>query len=141
MAKILMSNDSGTIKVGTLIALLAEDGEDWKSVTAPESGSSSSSNAAAEETSSAPSGGSTPGHEVKMPSLSPTMTEGTIVKWCKQEGDKIEPGDVLCEIQTDKAVVSMEYDDEAILAKILIPEGQAGVQVYMMIAFICQSCH
>ena len=69
-----------------------------------------------------------------MPSLSPTMTEGTIVKWCKSEGDKIEAGDVLCEIQTDKAVVAMEVDDEAILAKILIPEGESGVQINALIA-------
>lgn len=54
-----------------------------------------------------------------MPSLSPTMTEGTIIKWHKKEGDKINPGDVVCEIQTDKAVVAFEMEDEAILAKIL----------------------
>ena len=71
-----------------------------------------------------------------MPSLSPTMTEGTIVKWCKSEGDKIEAGDVLCEIQTDKAVVSMEWDDDAILAKILVKEGSDGVQVNSMIALM-----
>lgn len=48
------------------------------------------------------------------------MMEGTIVKWLKQEGDTIAPGDVLCEIQTDKAVVSLEYDEEGILAKVLV---------------------
>jgi len=60
---------------------------------------------------------------VKMPSLSPTMTEGIIVQWLKKEGDAIAPGDVLCEIQTDKAVMSFETEDEGILAKILVPEG------------------
>ena len=69
-----------------------------------------------------------------MPSLSPTMTEGTIVKWCKKEGEKLEAGDVLCEIQTDKAVVAMEIDDEAILAKILVPEGESGVKINTLIA-------
>lgn len=54
-----------------------------------------------------------------MPSLSPTMTEGTIIKWHKKEGEKIDPGDVICEIQTDKAVVAYEIEDEAVLAKIL----------------------
>lgn len=54
-----------------------------------------------------------------MPSLSPTMTEGTIVKWLKKEGDPIAPGDVLCEIQTDKAVMSFETEEEGILAKIM----------------------
>lgn len=55
-----------------------------------------------------------------MPSLSPTMMEGTIVKWLKQEGDLIQPGDVICDIQTDKAVVSFEVEEEGILAKILV---------------------
>lgn len=59
------------------------------------------------------------GQEVRMPSLSPTMTEGTIIKWHKKEGEKIDPGDVICEIQTDKAVVAYEIEDEAVLAKIL----------------------
>ena len=60
------------------------------------------------------------GQEVKMPSLSPTMSEGTIVKWLKKEGDPIQPGDVLCDIQTDKAVISLETEEEGILAKILV---------------------
>ena len=74
-------------------------------------------------------GGGVPGTVVNMPSLSPTMTEGTIVKWYKKEGDTIGAGDLLCDIQTDKAVVSMESDDEGILAKILIAEGSSGIQV------------
>ena len=74
-------------------------------------------------------GGGVPGTLVNMPSLSPTMTEGTIVKWYKKEGDTIGAGDLLCDIQTDKAVVSMESDDEGILAKILIAEGSSGIQV------------
>ena len=57
---------------------------------------------------------------LKMPSLSPTMVEGKIVKWLKQEGDPIQPGDVLCDIETDKAVVSMETEEEGTLAKILV---------------------
>lgn len=55
-----------------------------------------------------------------MPSLSPTMESGTIVKWLKKEGDKIEPGDALADIQTDKAIVTMEVDDESVLAKIIV---------------------
>ena len=62
------------------------------------------------------------------------MTEGTIVKWCFSEGDKLEAGDVLCEIQTDKAVVAMEIDDEAVLAKILVPEGESGIKINSLIA-------
>ena len=74
-------------------------------------------------------GGSVPGIVINMPSLSPTMTEGTIVKWYKKEGEKMEAGDLLCDIQTDKAVVSMEADDEGVLAKIMKPEGSTGVEV------------
>ena len=74
-------------------------------------------------------GGSVAGTVVNMPSLSPTMTEGTIVKWYKKEGDTIGAGDLLCDIQTDKAVVSMEADDEGILAKILVAEGSSGIEV------------
>lgn len=55
-----------------------------------------------------------------MPSLSPTMTEGNIVKWHKKEGDKVVPGDVLMEIQTDKAVMSFEIEEEGTLAKIIV---------------------
>lgn len=55
-----------------------------------------------------------------MPSLSPTMEKGTIVKWFKKEGDKIEAGDAVADIQTDKAVVTLELEDESILAKIIV---------------------
>jgi len=138
LAKIIKPADSGTIQVGTLIAMLAEEDEDWKEVNAKGGADESISDAPTEETSkvsaAAPSGGSTPGTEVNMPSLSPTMTEGTIVKWCKNEGDTISAGDVICEIQTDKAVVSMEWDDDAILAKIMVPEGTAGISVNSLIA-------
>lgn len=58
--------------------------------------------------------------EVKMPSLSPTMSEGTIVKWEKKEGDAVNAGDILCEIQTDKAVVALETEEEGTLAKIYV---------------------
>lgn len=69
-----------------------------------------------------------------MPSLSPTMEMGTIVKWHKREGDPIVPGDILCDIQTDKAVVGMEYEDEGVLAKILKPENSKDIKVGEMIA-------
>lgn len=55
-----------------------------------------------------------------MPALSPTMTSGTIVKWLKNEGDEISPGDAVAEIQTDKAVMTFEIEDDAILAKHLV---------------------
>jgi len=61
--------------------------------------------------------------ELKMPALSPTMTEGTIIKWHKKEGDTIVPGDMLMEIQTDKAVVPYELEEEGVLAKQLVDES------------------
>jgi pyruvate/2-oxoglutarate dehydrogenase complex dihydrolipoamide acyltransferase (E2) component len=54
------------------------------------------------------------------------MEAGTIVKWLKKEGDKVNAGDAICDIQTDKAVVSMEYDDDGILAKILVRSNRDG---------------
>ena len=71
-----------------------------------------------------------------MPALSPTMEEGTIVKWLKREGDVISPGDDLCEIETDKATVTMDTEEEGILAKIIIPEGTRNVKISKLIALI-----
>lgn len=55
-----------------------------------------------------------------MPALSPTMTSGVLVKWLKKEGDTIEPGDAVADIQTDKAVMTFEMEDELVLAKIIV---------------------
>ncbi|XP_065344691.1 pyruvate dehydrogenase protein X component, mitochondrial-like [Cloeon dipterum] len=76
------------------------------------------------------------GSEIKMPSLSPTMAEGTIVKWLKNEGDPIAAGDVLCDIQTDKAIVSFEIEEEGILAKILVGNDAKDVKVGTLIALM-----
>ncbi|KAF4520780.1 hypothetical protein B566_EDAN011432 [Ephemera danica] len=76
------------------------------------------------------------GTEIKMPSLSPTMAEGTIVKWLKKEGDTVQPGDVLCDIQTDKAVVSFEIEEEGILAKILVPEDTKDIKIGTLIGLM-----
>ena len=73
---------------------------------------------------------------ILMPALSPTMTEGTLAKWHKQEGDSVEPGDILAEIETDKATMEVESVDEGILAKILIPDGTASVSVNEVIGVI-----
>jgi len=71
-----------------------------------------------------------------MPALSPTMTEGNLAKWHKQEGDTIEPGDVLAEIETDKATMEVEAVDEGVLGKILVPDGTENVQVNDVIGVI-----
>ena len=74
--------------------------------------------------------------ELKMPALSPTMEEGTLAKWLKQEGDTIEPGDIIAEIETDKATMEFESIDEGKLGKILIGEGTEGVKVGTVIAML-----
>jgi len=71
-----------------------------------------------------------------MPALSPTMTEGNITKWLKQEGDKIEPGDILAEIETDKAIMEVEAVDQGILGQILVSSGSEAVQVNEIIGVI-----
>jgi pyruvate dehydrogenase E1 component beta subunit len=74
--------------------------------------------------------------EVLMPALSPTMTEGKIARWLKSEGEKVQAGDVLAEIETDKATMEVEAIDEGVLAKIVIPEGTDHVAVNTPIALI-----
>ena len=74
--------------------------------------------------------------ELKMPALSPTMEEGTLAKWLKSEGDKIEIGDIIAEIETDKATMEFEAVDEGTLGKILIEEGTEGVKVGAVIAML-----
>ena len=73
---------------------------------------------------------------ILMPALSPTMTEGKLAKWVKKEGDEIKSGDVIAEIETDKATMEVEAVDEGFLAKILVPEGTEGVAVNSVIGVI-----
>ena len=77
--------------------------------------------------------------EVLMPALSPTMTEGKIARWIKSEGDPVRAGDVLAEIETDKATMEVEAVDEGVLAKIVIPEGTDHVAVNTPIALIAEN--
>ena len=74
--------------------------------------------------------------ELKMPALSPTMEEGTLAKWLVKEGDKVSSGDILAEIETDKATMEFEAVDEGTIAKILVPEGSEGVKVGAPIAIL-----
>jgi pyruvate dehydrogenase E2 component (dihydrolipoamide acetyltransferase) len=74
--------------------------------------------------------------EVLMPALSPTMEEGTLAKWLVQEGDTVTSGQVLAEIETDKATMEFEAVDEGVVGKLLVPEGTAGVKVNTPIAVI-----
>src|ERR1700729_3919198 len=74
--------------------------------------------------------------QVLMPALSPTMEKGNLAKWLKKEGETIKSGDVIAEIETDKATMEVEATDEGTLGKILIPEGTADVAVNTPIATI-----
>ncbi len=74
--------------------------------------------------------------QVLMPALSPTMEKGNLSKWLKKEGEAIKSGDVIAEIETDKATMEVEATDEGTLGKILIPEGTADVAVNTPIATI-----
>ena len=73
---------------------------------------------------------------ILMPALSPTMTEGTLARWLKKEGDDVRAGDVIAEIETDKATMEVEAVDEGVLSKILVPDGTAGVKVNAPIAVL-----
>jgi len=74
--------------------------------------------------------------ELKMPALSPTMEEGTLAKWLVKEGDEVKSGDILAEIETDKATMEFEAVDEGTIAQILVQEGTDGVKVGALIAII-----
>src|SRR5437763_8508096 len=74
--------------------------------------------------------------ELKMPALSPTMEEGTLAKWLVKEGDEVKSGDILAEIETDKATMEFEAVDEGKIARILVPEGTDGVKVGAPIAIM-----
>ncbi|HEX6959471.1 MAG TPA: pyruvate dehydrogenase complex E1 component subunit beta [Ferrovibrio sp.] len=74
--------------------------------------------------------------EILMPALSPTMTEGKLAKWLKKEGDEIKAGDIIAEIETDKATMEFEAVDEGVLDKIIVPEGTEGVAVNAPIAVL-----
>src|SRR5688572_25900675 len=73
---------------------------------------------------------------ILMPALSPTMEKGNLAKWLKKDGDKVKSGDVIDEIETDKATMEVEAIDDGTLAKIVVPEGTADVPVNQLIAVL-----
>ena len=77
--------------------------------------------------------------EIRMPALSPTMTEGNLAKWRKREGDRISAGDVIAEIETDKATMEVEAVDDGVLGRILVAEGSESVQVNAVIGVLLQN--
>ena len=75
---------------------------------------------------------------ILMPALSPTMTEGKLAKWHVKEGDAVKSGQVICEIETDKATMEVEAVDEGKIGKIVVPEGAEGVEVNAVIAILLE---
>src|SRR5215470_7490578 len=75
---------------------------------------------------------------ILMPALSPTMEKGNLSKWLKKEGDKVKAGDVIAEIETDKATMEVEAVDEGTLGKIVVPEGTPDVPVNQVIAVLLE---
>ena len=76
--------------------------------------------------------------QILMPALSPTMTEGNVASWLKSEGDQVAAGDILCEIETDKATMEVEATDEGTLGRIVVPAGTEGVPVNAVIGLILE---
>ncbi|XP_015941188.1 dihydrolipoyllysine-residue acetyltransferase component 1 of pyruvate dehydrogenase complex, mitochondrial isoform X1 [Arachis duranensis] len=147
LAKILVPDGSKDVPVGQPIAITVEDQDDIKNVPAsvgsgtevkekkPIHQDDSAEERKPEPTSTDINASELPPHILlEMPALSPTMNQGNIAKWRKKEGDKIEVGDILCEIETDKATLEFESMEEGYLAKILAPEGSKEVAVGQPIA-------
>ncbi|KAI8008846.1 hypothetical protein LOK49_LG07G01413 [Camellia lanceoleosa] len=144
MAKILVPEGSKDVPVGQPIAITVEDADNIQNVPATVTGksevkedNSTPQNEVREQEASSIKirASELPPHIIlEMPALSPTMSQGNIAKWMKKEGDKVGVGDVLCEIETDKATVEFESLEEGFLAKILVPEGSKDVAVGQHIA-------
>ncbi|KAL5709651.1 dihydrolipoyllysine-residue acetyltransferase [Ranunculus cassubicifolius] len=135
LAKILAPDGSKDISVGQPIAIIVEDLEDIKNLPSTSGSEPKEAQSVPQNVETKASSADLPPHTVHtMPALSPTMNQGNIVKWRKNEGDKIEVGDILCEIETDKATVDYESLEEGFLAKILAPEGSKDILVGQPIA-------
>jgi pyruvate dehydrogenase E2 component (dihydrolipoamide acetyltransferase) len=149
LAKIIMADGSKDIAVGTVVAITVDDeaeldeAKGYTPGSRPQTSEPSNRGGEAEEPSScsikpeSKGGGSSggpssafPPHEVwTMPALSPTMEQGNIARWLKQVGDSISEGDALCEVETDKAVMTWESTESGFIAKILHGDGSKDIKV------------
>jgi len=157
IAKLLVPAGKGQIKVGAPVAIIVPDKKDIEafadytpeeSAPAASTDSASASAPPAEKpapssstppakSSSAPSGESYPPHvTVGMPALSPTMEAGAIVGWTKKAGDRVTPGDLIADVETDKATIGFETTDEGYIAKLLVPAGKNQITVGSPVAII-----
>ncbi len=145
LAKILVPDGTKKLKVGSPIAVLvtkAEHVSKFKDFTLEAASAGSAPAPAAPAAPSktdaapAPRGTTVPHTELELPALSPTMAEGNLSSWTKQVGDAIKPGDMIAEIETDKATVAYEATEEGYLAKILVPAGTKKIKVGTPIALV-----
>jgi len=159
LAKILIQPGTKDVPVGEALCIVAESDDGLEKFASYKAGGSSSvgdkpaasppqekpasppqKKPASPPQASAPPRGDLPPHEVlTMPALSPIMTQGNVGKWKKKEGDTVAAGDVLCDIETDKATLDLESLEDGVLAKILIPAGTKDVPVGKALCVIAES--
>jgi pyruvate dehydrogenase E2 component (dihydrolipoamide acetyltransferase) len=139
LAKILKPAGTNNIEVGVPVAVIVEEEgdvaafKDYSPGSAPAAAPAETESAPAAASAPAPaaaSGSSFPAHEIlSMPALSPTMTMGNIIAWRKKAGDEVAAGDIIAEVETDKATIEWEAQEEGVIAKILVPDGANGIDV------------
>ncbi|VDO50050.1 unnamed protein product [Haemonchus placei] len=149
LAKICIPEGTKGVPIGKLLCIIVDSEDavaafkDFKDGEAGASAAASEAPAAAPSSPTsapaAPKGDLPPCSRIALPALSPTMETGNIVSWQKKEGEQLAEGDVLCEIETDKATMSFETPEEGYLAKIVIPEGTKGVAIGKLLCIIVDS--
>ncbi|XGW03931.1 hypothetical protein V3C99_015235 [Haemonchus contortus] len=149
LAKICIPEGTKGVPIGKLLCIIVDSEDavaafkDFKDGEGGAPAATSEAQAAAPSpptpAPAAPKGDLPPCSRIALPALSPTMETGNIVSWQKKEGEQLAEGDVLCEIETDKATMSFETPEEGYLAKIVIPEGTKGVAIGKLLCIIVDS--
>ncbi|CAK85213.1 unnamed protein product (macronuclear) [Paramecium tetraurelia] len=150
LAQILVPEGSKGVKVGQLVAVIVPKQSDVAAFAnfkdspnkQPEQSQAASKPASPpqqtpppQQAASRPTGGALPKHsKLGLPALSPTMEKGNLMKWLVKEGDQISPGDVICEIETDKATVGFEVQEEGYIAKLMVPAGSKDIKLGTILA-------
>ncbi|CAD8135599.1 unnamed protein product [Paramecium pentaurelia] len=150
LAQILVPEGSKGVKVGQLVAVIVPKQSDVASFAnfkdsptkQPEQSQAASKPASQPQQTPTPqqapsraTGGALPKHsKLGLPALSPTMEKGNLMKWLVKEGDKISPGDVICEIETDKASVGFEVQEDGYIAKLMVPAGTKDIKLGTILA-------
>ncbi|CAD8139290.1 unnamed protein product [Paramecium octaurelia] len=150
LAQILVPEGSKGVKVGQLVAVIVPKQSDVEAFAnfkdspnkQPEQSQAASKPASQtqqapppQQAASRPTGGALPKHsKLGLPALSPTMEKGNLMKWLVKEGDKISPGDVICDIETDKATVGFEVQEEGYIAKLMVPAGTKDIKLGTILA-------